>query len=75
MVIVEDDTPAMQPLDKAYTLIQKHSNPEWFPKKLGLAKRRTTWFDLFLKSDIDKDENHILGPSTVSIAKKFKELI
>nr|GEW79734.1 hypothetical protein [Tanacetum cinerariifolium] len=25
--------------------------------------------------DIDKDENHILGPSTVAIAKKFKELI
>ncbi|GJS96397.1 hypothetical protein Tco_0803365 [Tanacetum coccineum] len=40
-----------------------------------LAKRRTTWFDLFLKSNIDKDENHILGPSTVFIAKKFKELI
>ncbi|GJZ62550.1 reverse transcriptase domain-containing protein [Tanacetum coccineum] len=36
---------------------------------------RTTWFDLFLKSDIDKDENHILGPSTVPTAKKFKELI
>ncbi|GJV13358.1 hypothetical protein Tco_1354899 [Tanacetum coccineum] len=28
------------------------------------SSRRTTWFDLFLKSDIDKDENHILGPST-----------
>ncbi|GKC97007.1 hypothetical protein Tco_1162449 [Tanacetum coccineum] len=27
------------------------------------------------KRDINKDENHILGPSTVSIAKKFKELI
>ncbi|GJZ71843.1 hypothetical protein Tco_0635694 [Tanacetum coccineum] len=27
------------------------------------------------KHDINKDENHILGPSTVSIAKKFKELI
>ncbi|GKG58439.1 hypothetical protein Tco_0592218, partial [Tanacetum coccineum] len=24
---------------------------------------------------IDKDENHILGPSIVAIAKKFKELI
>ncbi|GKF34986.1 hypothetical protein Tco_0108186 [Tanacetum coccineum] len=65
----------MQPLDKADTLIQKHSNPEWFPKKSGLAKRRTTWFDLFLKSDTDKDENHILGSSTVAITKKFKELI
>ncbi|GJX08177.1 ribonuclease H-like domain-containing protein [Tanacetum coccineum] len=48
---------------------------EWFPKKSGLAKRRTTWFDLFLKLDIDKDENHILRPSTVAIAKKFKEQI
>ncbi|GJR75233.1 hypothetical protein Tco_0087598 [Tanacetum coccineum] len=46
MVIVQDDTPAMQPLDKADILIQKHSNPEWFLKKSGLAKRRTTWFDL-----------------------------
>ncbi|GKF39123.1 hypothetical protein Tco_0119184, partial [Tanacetum coccineum] len=36
---------------------------------------RTTWFDLFLKLDIDKNENHILRPSTVTIAKKFKELI
>ncbi|GJZ02520.1 hypothetical protein Tco_0520481 [Tanacetum coccineum] len=43
--------------------------------KSGLAKRRTTLFDLFLKSDIDKDENHILGSSTVAITKKFKELI
>ncbi|GKE56299.1 hypothetical protein Tco_1495484, partial [Tanacetum coccineum] len=63
VVIVQDDTPAMQPLDKANILIQKHSKPEWFPKKSRSAKRRTTWFDLFLKSDIDKDENHILGPS------------
>ncbi|GJT95338.1 hypothetical protein Tco_1090856 [Tanacetum coccineum] len=73
VVIVQDDTPAM--LDQAYILIQKHSKPVWFPKKLGLAKRGTAWFDLFLKSDIDKNENHILGPSTVAIAKKFKELI
>nr|GEX19754.1 hypothetical protein [Tanacetum cinerariifolium] len=43
--------------------------------KSGLAKRRTTCFDLFLKLNIDKDANHILGPSTVAIAKKFKELI
>ncbi|GKD29040.1 hypothetical protein Tco_1239818 [Tanacetum coccineum] len=75
IVIVQDGTPSMQPLDKTYILIQKHSNPKWFLKKSGLAKRRTTWFDLFLKSDIDKDENHILGPSTIAIAKKFKELI
>ncbi|GJS15225.1 hypothetical protein Tco_0409697 [Tanacetum coccineum] len=75
VVIVQDDTPALQPLDQANILIQKHSKPEWFPKKSGLAKRRMTWFDLFLKSDIDKDENHILGSSTVAITKKFKELI
>ncbi|GJT49267.1 hypothetical protein Tco_0975424 [Tanacetum coccineum] len=75
VVIVQDDTPAKQPLNQADILIQKHSKPEWFLKKSGLAKRRTAWFDLFLKSDIDKDENHILGPLTVAIAKKFKELI
>ncbi|GJW05046.1 hypothetical protein Tco_1563902 [Tanacetum coccineum] len=34
-----------------------------------------TWFDLFLKSDLDKDEYHIIGPSTIAIANKFKELI
>ncbi|GKC14698.1 hypothetical protein Tco_1011480 [Tanacetum coccineum] len=61
MIIIQDDTLVMQPLDQADILIQKHSNPEWFPKKSGLAKRRTTWFDLLLKSDIDKNENHILG--------------
>ncbi|GJZ36994.1 hypothetical protein Tco_0583185 [Tanacetum coccineum] len=57
--------------------VRNHPNPEWFPNKLGSdnAKRRTTWFDLLLKSDIDKNENHILGPSTVSIVKKLKELI
>ncbi|GJZ40986.1 hypothetical protein Tco_0587872 [Tanacetum coccineum] len=75
VVMVQDDTPAMQPMDKADTLIQKHSKPKWFPKKSELAKRRMTLFDLFFKPDIDNDKNHILGPSTVSIAKKFKELI
>ncbi|GKC40598.1 hypothetical protein Tco_1052982 [Tanacetum coccineum] len=39
------------------------------------TKRKTTWFDLLLKSDIDKNENHILGPSTVAIAKKLKAII
>nr|GEV17769.1 hypothetical protein [Tanacetum cinerariifolium] len=43
--------------------------------KSGLAKRRTTWFYLFLKSDINKDKNHIIGPSIVAIAKNFKERI
>ncbi|GJY19893.1 hypothetical protein Tco_0392459 [Tanacetum coccineum] len=48
-----------------------------FPKKSGSAnaKRRTTLFDLLLKSDIDQNENHILGPSIVAIAKKLKALI
>ncbi|GJZ59794.1 hypothetical protein Tco_0615610 [Tanacetum coccineum] len=75
VVIVEDDTPAMKPLDQADILIQKHSKLEWFLKKSGLATRSMTWFDLFLRSDIDKDENHILRQSTIAIAKKFKELI
>nr|GEV18052.1 putative ribonuclease H-like domain-containing protein [Tanacetum cinerariifolium] len=44
-------------------------------KEVSDSQKSKTWFDLFLKSDIDKDENHILGPSTVAIAKKFKELI
>ncbi|GJU65688.1 hypothetical protein Tco_1247523, partial [Tanacetum coccineum] len=39
------------------------------------AKRRTTWFDLLLKLDIDQNEDHILGPSTVAMAKNLKELI
>ncbi|GKE34939.1 hypothetical protein Tco_1454261 [Tanacetum coccineum] len=41
----------------------------------GAAKRKTTWFDLLLKSDIDQNENHILGPSTIAIAKKLKVII
>ncbi|GKC98209.1 hypothetical protein Tco_1168484, partial [Tanacetum coccineum] len=48
---------------------RKHPYPEWFLKKLRLAKRKMTWFDLLLKSDIDQNENHILGPSSVAIAK------
>ncbi|GKB82237.1 hypothetical protein Tco_0949132, partial [Tanacetum coccineum] len=69
------NTPVMQPLDQEDEYIRKHPYPEWFPKKSGLAKRRTTWFDILLKSDIDQNENHILGPSTVAIAKKLKEII
>ncbi|GJR95911.1 hypothetical protein Tco_0268085 [Tanacetum coccineum] len=37
------------------------------------VKRRTTWLDLFLKLDIDKDKNHILGPLTVAIVKNTKD--
>ncbi|GJY92300.1 hypothetical protein Tco_0508082 [Tanacetum coccineum] len=48
-----------------------------FPKKSRStnAKRRKTWLDLLLKSDIDQNKNHILGPSTVAIAKKIKAII
>ncbi|GJU53302.1 hypothetical protein Tco_1227016, partial [Tanacetum coccineum] len=62
---------------RKYTTPMNHPNPGWFTKKLGSAnaKRRTTWFDLLLKSDIDQNEDHILGPSTVAIEKKLKELI
>ncbi|GJX21641.1 hypothetical protein Tco_0226086 [Tanacetum coccineum] len=73
----EIDTPVIQPLDQEDEYVQIHPNPEWFPKKSGSAnaKRRTTWFDLLLKSDIYQNENHILGPSTVTIAKKIKAII
>ncbi|GJZ10507.1 hypothetical protein Tco_0545266 [Tanacetum coccineum] len=52
-------------------------SPRWFTKKSGSANavRRTTWFDLILKSNIDQNEDHILGPSTVAISKKLKEII
>nr|GEZ38049.1 reverse transcriptase domain-containing protein [Tanacetum cinerariifolium] len=65
------------PLDQEDENVRNHPNPEWFLKKSGLAnaKKRTTWFDLLLKSDIDQNKNHILGPSTVTIAKKIKTII
>ncbi|GKD75656.1 hypothetical protein Tco_1333938, partial [Tanacetum coccineum] len=53
-------------------------NAGWFKKKSGstdAANKRTTWFDLLLKSDIDQNEDHIIGPSTVAITNKLKELI
>ncbi|GJW20647.1 hypothetical protein Tco_0031269 [Tanacetum coccineum] len=56
----------------------KRPNVGWFTKNsrsADAANRRTTWFDLLLKSDIDQNEDHILGPSTVAITKKLKELI
>ncbi|GKB75655.1 hypothetical protein Tco_0942550 [Tanacetum coccineum] len=75
MIHANVDTPTMQPLDQEDEYVRNHPYPEWFPKKSGLAKRRTAWFDLFLKPDIDKNENHILGPSTVAIARKLKAII
>ncbi|GJX34686.1 hypothetical protein Tco_0246243, partial [Tanacetum coccineum] len=56
----------------------EHPNVGWFTKKsrsTNATKRRTTWFGPLLKLDIDQNENYILGPSTVAIAKKLKELI
>ncbi|GJX23019.1 hypothetical protein Tco_0227464 [Tanacetum coccineum] len=64
------NTPTIRPLDPEDEYIQARSNPEWYA-----AKRKTTWFDLLLKSDIDKNENHIFRPSTVAIPKKLKPII
>ncbi|GJW94100.1 hypothetical protein Tco_0173772 [Tanacetum coccineum] len=51
------------------------NNREGENKKKRATKRKTTWFDLLLKSDIDNSENHILGPSTMAIEKKLKAII
>ncbi|GJV29004.1 putative ribonuclease H-like domain-containing protein [Tanacetum coccineum] len=75
VIHAQADTPAMQPLNQEDEYVRKHPYPEWFLKKSRLAKRKTTWFDLLLKSDIDQNENHILGPSSVAIAKKLIEII
>ncbi|GKC28693.1 hypothetical protein Tco_1035987 [Tanacetum coccineum] len=48
--------------------IQNRPDAGWFTKKSGSA-------NLLLKSGIDQNEDHILGPSTVAITKKLKELI
>nr|GEV32236.1 ribonuclease H-like domain-containing protein [Tanacetum cinerariifolium] len=56
---------------------QQHSNLGWFTKKSRSANamRRTTWFDLLLKSSIDLNKDHILGSSIMAIAKKLTEII
>ncbi|GJR42560.1 reverse transcriptase domain-containing protein [Tanacetum coccineum] len=56
---------------------KRGKNAGWFTKKSESANamRRTTWFGLILKSNIDQNEDHILGPSTVAITKKLKEII
>ncbi|GJV81198.1 hypothetical protein Tco_1517068 [Tanacetum coccineum] len=69
VVHAQVDTPAIQPLDQEDEYVRNHPNLEWFPKKSG------SWFDLLLKSDIDQNENYILRPSTVAIAKKLKAII
>ncbi|GJV51417.1 hypothetical protein Tco_1447158 [Tanacetum coccineum] len=77
MVHAQDDTPAMQPLDQEDEYIWTRLNPEWYTKSgsAGVAKRKTTWFDLLLKSDIDQNKNHILRPSTIAIENKLKAII
>nr|GEV20822.1 putative reverse transcriptase domain-containing protein [Tanacetum cinerariifolium] len=77
LVQVQEYTYADQPHDQEITYVQQRPNAGWFTKKSGStnAKRRTKWFDLLLKSNIDQNEHHILGPSTIAIAKKLKELI
>nr|GEX04815.1 hypothetical protein [Tanacetum cinerariifolium] len=64
--------------DDIEKLIQKYPNAEWFTKKSGLvdiAKTKSNWFYMLLKSNIDQDEDCILGHSVVTVAKKIKELI
>ncbi|GKA80724.1 hypothetical protein Tco_0787416 [Tanacetum coccineum] len=78
MVPVQEDTPADQPQDQEEDYIQKRPNAGWFNKKSGsaeAARRKLTWFDMLLKSNIDPNEDYILGPSTVVVAKKLKVLI
>nr|GEU94844.1 uncharacterized mitochondrial protein AtMg00810-like [Tanacetum cinerariifolium] len=53
-------------------------NDRWFTKKSGLAdaaKRKSNWVDMLLKSNIDQNEDCILGLSTIAVDKKIKELI
>nr|GEW22681.1 hypothetical protein [Tanacetum cinerariifolium] len=78
MVRDQEDNLANQPQDQEDLYVQEHPNAGWFTKKSRSAnatKRRTIWLDLLLKLDIDQNKNDILGPSTVAIAKKLKELI
>ncbi|GJT72259.1 hypothetical protein Tco_1031545 [Tanacetum coccineum] len=77
VVPAQEDTHADQPQDQEDAYVQNHPNAGWFTKKSGSsnAMRRTTWFDLLLKLEINQNENHILGPSIVAIEKKLTELI
>nr|GEY22159.1 hypothetical protein [Tanacetum cinerariifolium] len=52
-----------------------HQDPPLIKSGSANAIRRTTWFDFLLKSNIDQNEDHIIGPSTVAIANKLKEII
>ncbi|GJY55017.1 hypothetical protein Tco_0446681 [Tanacetum coccineum] len=67
---VADASSRLSRKDKSYVVHAPEDTP-WSAN----AKRRTKCFDLLLKSKIDKNEGHILRPSTTAIAKKLKELI
>nr|GEW20955.1 hypothetical protein [Tanacetum cinerariifolium] len=59
-------------------MMLKLPNARWFTKKSGsakAAKKKPNWFNMLLKSNIDQAEDHILGLSTVAVAKKIKEII
>ncbi|GKA62771.1 hypothetical protein Tco_0762290 [Tanacetum coccineum] len=76
VIHAQDDTPAIQPVDQKDEYIQTRSNSKWYTKSGSTnVVRKTTWFDLLLKLDIEQNENHILRPSTVAIAKKLKSII
>ncbi|GJU58799.1 hypothetical protein Tco_1236565, partial [Tanacetum coccineum] len=76
VIHAQDDTPAIQPVDQEDEYIQTRSNSKWYTKSGSTnVVRKTTWFDLLLKLDIEQNENHILRPSTVAIAKKLKSII
>ncbi|GJW69535.1 hypothetical protein Tco_0126452 [Tanacetum coccineum] len=53
----------------------KEENKKKWRKDVGEPSSRSSSFDLLIKSDIDQNENHILGPSTMAIAKKLKSII
>ncbi|GJY89603.1 hypothetical protein Tco_0504799 [Tanacetum coccineum] len=76
MAQAQEGTPTDQPQDQEDAYVNR-PNVGWFTKNSGStnAMRRTIWFDLKLKSEIDQNENHILGQSTVAVAKKLKQLI
>ncbi|GJT65524.1 hypothetical protein Tco_1017004 [Tanacetum coccineum] len=72
-VQAQEDTFADQPQDQEDTYVQQPPNVGWFTKKLGSAnaKRRTTWFDLLLKSDIYQNE-HLEGVGLEKLKKQYK---
>ncbi|GJT92074.1 hypothetical protein Tco_1080919 [Tanacetum coccineum] len=60
--------------NKILVFIKTHGYDEDPDTKMIVTQSRTQ-IDLLLKLDIDQNENHILGPSTVAIAKKIKAII